>query len=183
MSGIDWSKAPEGTTHFSPATDDFVDLWAKFESGSWWYRSTGAKDWHVGPRPGKNETYVERPAAWNGEGLPPVGIDCETLWSSTTGEYVAVRVVGHDEDRAVVRFISSDRKGEYGSDRQHNDYGYPIFRPMRTPEQIAADERLHQTRNACTAINKAVEPYNTSIDCSAAIRATVEAMIDAGYRK
>lgn len=45
------------------------------------------------------------------------------------------------------------------------------------------DRRLHQIRNACTVINKAVEPYNTSIDCSAAIRATVEAMIDAGYRK
>ena len=44
-------------------------------------------------------------------------------------------------------------------------------------------QRLHQIRNACTLINKAVEPYNTSIDCSAAIRATVEAMIDAGYHK
>ncbi len=49
--------------------------------------------------------------------------------------------------------------------------------------QDAADERLHLIKNACTDINKAVEPWNKSIDCSAAIRATVEAMIDSGYRK
>lgn len=182
---IDWGKAPHDATHFSPATDDFVNLWAKLENGSWFYcpMSAGTR-WHRGCAPGKNEAYVPRPITWNGEGLPPVGIDCETLWDSNTGEYVAVRIVGHDEDHAVVRFTAGERKGEYDSDQQHCACdGYPIFRPIRTPEQIAADERLHQIRNACTAINKAVELYNTSIDCSAAICAAVEAMIDAGYRK
>lgn len=50
-------------------------------------------------------------------------------------------------------------------------------------DQVAADERLHLIKNACTDISKAIEHYNLSLDCSAAIRATVEAMIDAGYRK
>lgn len=49
--------------------------------------------------------------------------------------------------------------------------------------QAAADERLHLIKNACTDINKTIEHYNCSLDCSVAIRATVEAMIDAGYRK
>jgi hypothetical protein len=122
---------------------------------------------------------------WDGKGLPPVGIKCDTLWSSTTGEYVQVKVLAHDEDRAVVRFVTGSRKGEYDSDTQHSQYGatLPIFRPIRTPEQIAADQRLHAIRNACTAINSRIAEYNINLDCSVAMRATVEAMIDAGYRK
>jgi hypothetical protein len=57
------------------------------------------------------------------------------------------------------------------------------LRPFRTPEQIAADERTHSILNACSAINSKVEQYNVSIDCSAAMRAVIEAMIDAGYHK
>ncbi len=58
-----------------------------------------------------------------------------------------------------------------------------MIKAIRTPEQIAADQRLHEIRNACTAINNKIEPFNTNIDCSMAIRMTIEAMIDAGYRK
>jgi hypothetical protein len=47
----------------------------------------------------------------------------------------------------------------------------------------AAEERLHKIRNACSTINSKVEQYNVSIDCSAAMRAVIEAMIDAGYHK
>lgn len=119
-------------------------------------------------------------AEWDGEGLPPVGIDCEWLWSSTIGEYVAVRVVGHDEDRAVVRFISSDRKGEYDSDRQHNDYGYPIFRPMRTPEQIAAEERKVAIDEMLALDNY---PKGALAGGLMSRRAFCEALYDAGYRK
>lgn len=98
--------------------------------------------------------YEASAPAWVGVGLPPVGIQCETLWSSTTGEYAPVLVVGHDEDRAVVRFIGGERKGEYDSDRQHNDYGYPIFRPIRTAEQLAAEEREQQIEMLAAVISQ-----------------------------
>lgn len=114
---------------------------------------------------------------WNGEGLPPVGTDCETLWSSTTGEYVTVKVLAHDEDRAVVRFVTGSRKGEYDSDTQHTRYGaaLPIFRPIRTPEQIAAEERRVEIKHIQAASVVNCGPYITE--------SAAGAIYDAGYRK
>lgn len=128
----------------------------------------------------KSVEYVSVPAGtgrtspgWTGDGLPPVGIDCETLWSSTTGEYVPVKVLAHDEDRAVVRFTAGSRKGEYDSDTQHNRYQWPIFRPLRTPEQIEADDR-----------KKAIEEMMTYLgDDGDELFNAFGRMHDAGYRK
>lgn len=53
----------------------------------------------------------------------------------------------------------------------------------RVEEPSPEEKRLHLIRNACSEIHQAVEHYNVSIDCSAAMRAVIEAMIDAGYRK
>jgi hypothetical protein len=57
------------------------------------------------------------------------------------------------------------------------------FRPIRTPEQIAADERLHNVRNACSAIAETLDDLRGKTMVERAALAVVEAMIDAGYRK
>ncbi|MCY1422435.1 hypothetical protein D9M71_381120 [compost metagenome] len=57
------------------------------------------------------------------------------------------------------------------------------FRPFRTPEQIAADERLHKVRNAHTAIARTLECFRGNIPAEAVSREVIEAMIDAGYSK
>lgn len=143
MSEIDWSKAPEGSTHRVPN-----GCWYKIKEDQV-YCWSSRYQWD-GPYPikqyedGSLDEMVRRPKCsneWTGAGLPPVGVDCETLWSSTTGQYVTVKILAHDEDRAVVRFTSGERKGEYASDRQHNQYSYPIFRPIRSPDLIEVDER------------------------------------------
>lgn len=120
------------------------------------------------------------PKIWTGEGLPPVGINCDTLWSSTTGEYVGVKVLAHDEDRAVVRFLTGSRKGEYDSDTQHTRYGAdkPIFRPIRTSEQIAAEDREDSIKAMTEVIRKAIA-YPSEQDASD----YSAALYDAGYRK
>jgi len=56
------------------------------------------------------------------------------------------------------------------------------FRPIRTPEQIAADERTHEIRNALTTINSKVKFPNDLVRGNI-LAAAVEAMIDAGCRK
>jgi hypothetical protein len=63
----------------------------------------------------------------------------EVLWSSTTGEYVAGKVLAHDEDRAVYRFTSGERKGEYQADGLREVQGHPTLRPIRTAEKLAAE--------------------------------------------
>lgn len=63
-------------------------------------------------------------------------------------------------------------------------YGEPNeFRPIRTPEQVAADEREAAIERACADIEKRIEVFNVQLSYSLAIRATIEAMIDKGYRK
>lgn len=119
-----------------------------------------------------------KPILWNGEGLPPVGTVCESEWPDK--EWHEVIILAHDfhdgEERAVYR-RTIDGEDSYFGDMAH------AFRPIRTSEQIAADERLHAIRNALTAISKTLEQYNLDIDCSVAMRATVEAMVDAGYHR
>jgi hypothetical protein len=56
-------------------------------------------------------------------------------------------------------------------------------RPIRTPEQIKADERLHQVRNALTAIHAGDKKFPSDLVRGNIIATTVEAMIDDGYRR
>lgn len=86
------------------------------------------------------------PFTWNGpeDGLPPVGLEVEVLWSSIKGDYVTGKILAHDEGRAVFRFTSGNRKGEYQSDGVFFSTGVdklPTFRPIRTAEQLAAEKR------------------------------------------
>lgn len=175
MSKIDWDKAPEGASHFCNGD------WFKKEGGKWCYWFDGARSWteaaYADPA---NFSWwglrIERPSpAWSGEGLPPVGTVCECrLPDKLTHKYswVEAKVIWHNgpTECAVIKSTSALSWCDE-------------FRPIRTPEQIAADERTHEIRNALTSISHKVEKVNTDIDCSLAIAETVSAMIDAGYRK
>ena len=130
---IDWSKAPEGASHFCNGD------WFKKEGGKWCYWFDGARSWteaaYADPA---NFSWwglrIERPStAWSGEGLPPVGVVCEChLPGELTNNYswVEAKVIWHNgpTECAVVRSTS---KLAWCDE----------FRPIRTPEQIAADER------------------------------------------
>lgn len=109
---------------------------------------------------------------WIGVGIPPNGTECEAFHPSRE-TWLPVKILDHQTG------------SECCACRDDQDYLWwsTKFRVIRTAEQIAADERLHEVRNACTAINHKIEPFNSNIDCSMAIRMTIEAMIDAGYRK
>jgi hypothetical protein len=82
-------------------------------------------------------TLVEtRPVAWNGESLPPVGL-CELRLISAGGDW-------HEAD---IKFASRnvvvwDWVGEPSINGLCTAYVHAVqFRPVRTPEQIAAEER------------------------------------------
>lgn len=124
-------------------------------------------------------SYVtERPVAWNGKGLPPRGTKCEVQpWKE------------HEAPWIEVEFIASwlAPNGQTYS-WVHTGYGWKEpqmfrFRPIRTPEQIAADKRLHEIRNALTAIKAGEQQFPSDFVRGNIVAATVEAMIDAGYRK
>lgn len=142
---IDLSKVVEGATHWSPAQGEHrvEAYWRPASKGyDCWAVTPGYKSyWQSNNTP--LPEYAIRicdSAVWNGEGLPPVGtvceynnyephpVDVELKWSRV--QIVARHTQGLD-DFAVFASVS----GYHGSREPKH------FRPIRTPEQIAAEER------------------------------------------
>lgn len=102
---------------------------------------------------------------WDGVGLPPVGTRCEMSIGDSGNEWVEGVVVCHiNWDRPVaVAHNEEDVFNGYAED----------FRPIRTPEQIAAGERKIITDDIQRVC---VDGENNGIPFH-------EALYDAGYRK
>ena len=165
MSNVDWSKAPEGATHWMPESHHWREgFWKRegdanyfFEDGEW--ESSLAK-------PFGHPALVTRPAPqWNGEGLPPVGAYVE--WFSPVYGWLGGRVVGHDGTVAVI---------------SHDD-GYTGchpngVRPIRTAGQLAAEAREREIAALADAIAEMLTGH-----WAATAPKIAEALYDAGYRK
>lgn len=186
MSEIDWSKAPEGATHFGVENEFYFSAWYKVEGeqilsytedGSMWREAT---DSCVFP---KVSSLSARPEQWSGEGLPPVGTVCEfagfnpeeTLPSDPMiGDRVTV--IAHFKsgsiDVAAFTFFAPP-EFEY---LQVGQGAHGCFRPIRTPEQIEAEKREEEVK-AMMALNPDENPNQ------ALTKWLCEALYDAGYRK
>ncbi|EMY3672593.1 hypothetical protein AAIQ05_000388 [Pseudomonas aeruginosa] len=175
---IDWSTAPDGATHWEPNGKLFCEGWMKKEGNKWSYWIEGRKVW-VSQTPAcvvsaeSEATFEARPQEfWNGQGLPPVGTVCEYRChdSCEPNDWTAVHVLAHaahGSDTAML--LAEDDNGEPGT--MYGRIWVPgTCRPLRTPEQIAAEER-----------EKAIEEM-----CFAEETLTVKqakALYDAGYRR
>ncbi|HCE7949375.1 hypothetical protein [Pseudomonas aeruginosa] len=160
---IDWNTAPEGATHWEPTGPDFYEGWMKKEGTDWFYWSKVSQTWFYDHTScdvsaEREATFEARPQeAWDGQGLPPVGTNCE--YRSSDG-WLQCEVVAHRNNAAVV--LDHHYEADFVP-RQD-------LRPIRTPEQIAAEER-----------EKAIEEM-----CFAEETLTVKqakALYDAGYRR
>lgn len=106
------------------------------------------------------------------EGFPPVGVECEAYWEEDL--WFPVIVIGHDEGAAVFRWKGGPNKGLYGS------FGtLTAFRPLKTPEQLAAEQREREI--AATA----KELHESRGELSPLEHSTIVAtwLYDHGYRK
>lgn len=175
MSQIDWSKAPEDATHHGRGDD--CCYWAKQVDGKQYFINIAR--WDSGRWKEVTERYdveflTSRPKSeWTGEGLPPVGLTCEFMWNYKRegSEYVKARVLFHDGGSAVVRILEGEGKGSIRESRGGDCGAHPIFKLIRTPEQIAAEQREKSIAEMC-------EVTGDKITLRSA-----EALYDAGYRK
>lgn len=182
MSKIDWSKAPEWATHATPKGHNYYAAFWRIVQGTatdaWVVLPDGDFDHVLLPALFERDRkeLVERPSspAWDGEGLPPVGTVCEAAIPHTSGpdnERSFIWIEGH-----VIAY--HELNGETYAWFAEDDGFYPPnvldFRPIRTPEQIAAEER-----------EKAIDEMHVMIDSDRAkhFRLLCEALYDAGYRK
>lgn len=97
---IDWSRAPEGATHYHPHINGYVEHWVKpgyfctlgFEESGWRYSTNMIRD---------TSALISRPSPWNGAELPPVGTVRECSHNDKHGNRVKwkeVKVVAYHED-------------------------------------------------------------------------------------
>lgn len=120
--------------------------------------------------------YIERPEpeAWSGEGLPPAGTVCEVLNNTLDRP---------EWERCTILFMGKF-KAIYESESCHervadvSESWMISFRPLRTPEQIAAEERDK-------AIDMMMADYEFTVgSCTHQLfRHQAERLHEAGYRK
>lgn len=162
---VDWSKAPVGATHYNVACKWpwLKETPASYFCGRWIEYSVDS--YEAAMKHFNNA--VKRPQEWDGEGLPPVGTVCEYLkHAKYKTTWIKVRVVFIGGNLIVF---------EHGANS--NEFSEQItevsFRPIKTPEQIAAEERLHD-------IDEMMGVGNWH---SRTFKDVISALYDAGYRK
>lgn len=176
MSNVDLSKAPEGF----PIWVEDLNRDKNFDQSGWHADRGDRYEDQSGCHWLKSDDHAfrvhERPATlqWNGEGLPPVGTVCmvyphNTLWgfSSTSGHRREILAYHGD-----FVWLGNDCMALESTRIDKVD-----FKPLRTPEQIAAEER-----------EKAIKAMVDVLQVSDNLSGTAEYIVcgilhDAGYRK
>jgi len=174
---IDWSRAPDWAQEL--ATNPYNEkAWLGDEGYSYLVGNGGVVPWSYETAFARTafKSIEHRPEPWTGEGLPPVGAVCEMH-----------RETYFEIDWQPVTLLCVGQAKAFFRDKEGCEWSRPLrelsFRPIRTPEQIAADQRLHDIRNALTAIKAGQQQFPNDLVRGNIVVATVEAMIDAGYRK
>ncbi|HCL2633902.1 hypothetical protein QYP08_33715 [Pseudomonas aeruginosa] len=161
---IDWNTAPEGATHWEPRGIVFGEGWMKKAGNEWSYWLEGSEVWADCFVSAEREaTFEARPQeAWEGQGLPPTGLLVE--WKAG---------LDHEWRRVTVLAYANGDAWLQPEDGGSFIVGNPAnFRRIRTPEQIAAEER-----------EKAVGDMAMSIQGVPYQYPTLYALYDAGYRR
>lgn len=116
----------------------------------------------------------EAPAVWDGKGIPPADTVCEfnSNWAHAAGgsTWHIVTVVFSSAESYVVRRNSAPEGETTELCGPATGYEISRFRPIRTPEQIAAEER-----------EKAIDDMERIVPHLGSVAAGK--LYDAGYRK
>lgn len=169
MSEIDWSKAPEGTTHWDPVDRNHLKQEGQI-SFTWMIgKGWSEKGWQYPNDLSTMERLIVR-IPWTGEGLPPVGTVCEWHGANSDGPdgwvYTDSKVIAYTEDNL---FVVMRRDGCWPVVERVDNCG---FRPIKTHEQIERDEFIEMVSTLLG--------WNSSLDGS---RRDAGLLFDGGYRK
>lgn len=154
---IDWSKAPEGYPIWIQGKDSYYasgwhrELSDRYQCPSGvYYMKRDSAVFTVHTRP--------QPTPWSGEGLPPVGMVCGHVVSGDKDypftEWAGgdkLEVIAHREVCGVMLPIVFNLRHNTATAIQPH-----LLKPIRTPEQIAADEREAAIKEACEFVGCAV---------------------------
>ncbi|MFJ2455396.1 hypothetical protein ACIOWK_27290 [Pseudomonas protegens] len=135
------------------------------------------------------------PKEWSGEGLPPVGTVCEFAggthcpddpFDKDLKQGDQVTIIAHFKcgDFTLAAFTFDPKNPDRGM-VQVEQGNYGCFRPIRTPEQIAAEERDAELNEMIRSI-KELRHHSYGVDHLTMLKLHEQVCIDlyaAGYRK
>jgi len=180
---IDWSKAPADATHWEPAFLGVGESWMKLESAVWSFWSISWIGWIASPVSHQRiSRMIARPAPveWDGTGLPPVGTVCEikgTVLQEVRREnptWRKVDIIAHTD--------FGGKPIAVGRDIKCSTLGWgmaTMFRPIKTPEQLAAEER----RKVINQMMTDAGIVGSAFDGDPEADIWCEALYEAGWRK
>lgn len=172
---FDHSNKPEGATHIIADTYGLSDrqktanarCFYRMKVVDVWYGFAGGK-WHAITCP-EVHRYQRIPTQWTGEGLPPVGTVCECNHSKP-GVWMEVEVVAHFNGGCSM--VAAYTYKIFGDNRQVAQAIADCFRPIRTPEQIAVEDRKNDIQEMMDLFKEGKLGYFYAAG-----------IYDAGYRK
>lgn len=169
---IDWSKAPEGATHASSNGHNGFCFWR--ESRGRMVEFWGAEIHRVnafGFIKTRSEC-IPRPTTpqWSGKGLPPVGTACEACFACDGFESWHKGICIFKGKNPELVDVAVIKCGEIAAMYRTCEY----IRPIRTPEQIARNERE-------AAVNELKREMTPSYDAFA--EPLLDVITRLGYRK
>lgn len=185
MSGIDWSKAPAGATHWEPDSGCISASWMRLEGDTWFYwpprPDSPNHSWRVAGSDLSDErvaAMISRPStpAWTGTGLPPVGTVCmvyahNTRWGMQSTSGCEREILAYHGEFVWL--------GIHGAPLETTRIDKVDFKPICTPEQIAAEEQEKEIDALCSDI---VSHYEAP-KMSEHYLGLAKALHKAGYRK
>lgn len=147
---IDWSTAPNWAKELALNPYD-EQAWLGDDGYSYLMGNGGIVSWTYETAYDRSAFKImqirPRPSVWTGEGLPPVGTFCEVVSPGYRNDRFerfigqAVTVIAHDvidDDPVAVFRMPVDGQVD---EQDYHALVAKCFRPIRTPEQIAAEER------------------------------------------
>lgn len=152
---LDLSNPPAGATHYHPRDlrhpfrkklADLCFAWRTDDSSWVQIKNKWAKNsWEPLPKA----------AQWDGEGLPPVGVDCE-FRSEADGEYWCPAKVTHIGTHWVLFTYTHPKNGAEEAGVNYQKLGNRLtdyLRPIKTAEQLAAEQREAEVRLIAVKVN------------------------------
>ena len=172
-------KAPEGATHLVPPMESVraqQDYWKQVGDDTYlWLPARDEWCWMGRNALPASAIPIKRdePVAWGGKDLPPAGTVCEMHHQSWADELWEPRKILFISTRHVVT------SGPDDDDERISYTGALLFRPIRTPEQIAAEERRG---HIATLVQHICADGAFDVD-GPEVAAAAAKIYDAGYRK
>ena len=183
---IDWSKAPAHATHWCPGNARIEEGWI-YKAGQEFYSCYTEKSCeHIPNFPAwRALRLIPRPvdpAPWNGKGLPPVGTVCE--FKANILGWVQATITAVTE-MSIVFTRPAYQNGRPLVEERLPHKAVERFRPIRTPEQIAAEKRSAELNQMIGSIKDHPHKY-PGVTHLSQLKIQEDACIDlydAGYRK